>query len=161
MVTESYKQELIQLVGELGLQEKVKLLGARRDVDSLLCACDLYALSSITEATSMTILEAMGAGRAVLATRTGGNPELVVDQNTGLLVPVGDVPAMGEAMAVLLKDAARRERMGEAGRARVEELFSKEHCFAQYRDLYRSVSKKEPRHGTGNCAALGCVNENL
>ena len=141
----SYKQELIQLARELGVQEKVELLGARRDVDALLSACDLYALSSITEATSMTILEAMSAGRAVLATRTGGNPELVVDQNTGLLVPVGDVPAMGEALGVLLKDAARRQRMGEAGRARVEELFSKEHCFAQYRELYQSLKECSPQ----------------
>lgn len=140
---EVYKQQLRQSILEQGVADRVKLLGARRDVGALLSACDLYALPSITEALSMTILEAMVAGRAVLATRTGGNPELVVDETTGVLVPVGNVPVMAQAMARLLVDGARRERMGEAGRARVEELFSKEHCFAQYRDLYRSVSEKK------------------
>ncbi|HXK40315.1 MAG TPA: glycosyltransferase family 4 protein, partial [Candidatus Paceibacterota bacterium] len=142
----SYKQQLSRLVVELGLQEYVKLLGARRDVDALLSACDLYALSSITEATSMTILEAMAAGRAVVATRTGGNPELVVDGKTGRLVPVGDCSAMSEAIRVLMKDRPLRERMGQAGRARVEEQFSKERSFAQYRDLYRSIRYSPQRH---------------
>jgi L-malate glycosyltransferase len=140
---EAYKQQLIELGRQLG--EPVRLLGARRDVNALLSACDLYALTSITEATSMTILEAMAAKRAVVATRTGGNPELVVDGQTGLLVPVGDVPAMSEAMSRLLKDSASRERMGVAGQARVKELFSKERCFAQYRDLYRSVEIHSPQ----------------
>jgi len=139
---EAYRQQLERMILELGLADRVKLLGARRDVGALLAACDLYALPSITEALSMTILEAMAAGRAVLATRTGGNPELVVDGTTGVLVPVGDVPAMARALAGLLEDGSRRDHMGAAGRARVENLFSKEHCFAQYRDLYRSVSKK-------------------
>ena len=142
---ESYKQQMIQLVQELGVHERVKLLGARRDIDSLLSACDLYELSSITEATSMTILEAMVAGRAVLATRTGGNPELVVDQKTAILVPVGDVPALSEAMAMLLKDAPRREQMGVAGQARVKENFSKELSFARYRELYQSVKGYSPQ----------------
>jgi sugar transferase (PEP-CTERM/EpsH1 system associated) len=142
---ESYKQQLIGLVAELGLQDNVKLLGARRDVDALLCACDLYALSSITEAASMTILEAMAAGRPVVATRTGGNPELVIDGQTGRLVPVGNVAAMSEAIRVLLKDTSLRERMGQAGRARVEEQFSKERSFAQYRDLYRSIKQYSPQ----------------
>jgi sugar transferase (PEP-CTERM/EpsH1 system associated) len=139
---EAYKRQLHQSITELGMVDRVKLLGARRDVGALLTACDLYALPSITEALSMTILEAMVAGRAVLATQTGGNPELVVDQTTGVLVPVGNVPAMAQALAHLLEDGSRRQRMGAAGRARVEKLFSKEQCFAQYRDLYRSVSKK-------------------
>jgi glycosyltransferase involved in cell wall biosynthesis len=93
----------------------------------------------------MTILEAMAAGRAVVATRTGGNPELVVEGQTGLLVPVGDVPAMGEALASLLKDPVRREQMGLAGLARVKELFSTERCFAQYEALYRSLTAEAQR----------------
>jgi sugar transferase (PEP-CTERM/EpsH1 system associated) len=139
------KRQLIHLIERLSLPGKVKLLGTRRDVDRLLRACDLFVLSSISEASSMTILEAMAAGRAVVATRTGGNPELVVDEKTGILVPVGDVSAMSEAMGLLLRDAARRERMGEAGRARVKENFSKELSFARYQDLYQSVSVKKRR----------------
>jgi glycosyltransferase involved in cell wall biosynthesis len=69
----------------------------------------------------------------------------VVDGQTGMLVPVGDCSAMSEAIRVLLKDTPLRERMGQAGRARVEEQFSKERSFAQYRDLYRSIKQYSPQ----------------
>ena len=135
-----YMGQLIQMVKKLGLLGKVKLLGTRRDVNCLLRACDLFSLPSITEATSMTILEAMVAARAVVATNTGGNPELVTHRETGLLVPVGNVSALAQAMGLLLQDPGRRESMGQAGRKRVEKFFSMERILAQYRDLYRSIS---------------------
>jgi L-malate glycosyltransferase len=135
----NYKIELVGLVDQLGLAGKVRLLGARDDVSSLLCASDLFAISSITEATSMTILEAMAAFKPVLATRTGGNSELVVQGETGILVPVGDVRAMAEALHSLLEDPSLRLSMGEAGRRRVEKHFSSERIFAQYRRLYESI----------------------
>jgi sugar transferase (PEP-CTERM/EpsH1 system associated) len=136
---QAYRRQLSQLVEELGLNGKVKLLGPRRDVKDLLHACDLFALPSITEAASMTILEAMAAGRPVVATHTGGNPELVIHESTGLLVPVADARAMGEAVALLLKDSENRNRMGLAGQARVREKFSRQMAVAQYRNLYRSL----------------------
>jgi sugar transferase (PEP-CTERM/EpsH1 system associated) len=139
----TYKQSLEQLVGELGLSQNVKFLGTRRDVESLLDACDLFALSSITEASSMTVLEAMAMRRAVLATCTGGNPELVIPGDTGMLVPVGDVSAMAEAMLRLLKDPEQRERMGRNGSQKVKNNFSWDLSLAQYRDLYRSISGKK------------------
>lgn len=139
----TYKQSLEQLVGELGLSQNVKFLGTRRDVDSLLDACDLFALSSITEASSMTVLEAMAMRRAVLATRTGGNPELVIPGDTGMLVPVGDVSAMAAAMLRLLKDPEQRKRMGRNGSQKVKQNFSWDLSLAQYRDLYRSISGKK------------------
>jgi glycosyltransferase involved in cell wall biosynthesis len=141
----NYRKHLIQLVEKLDLTQKIKLLGVRRDINALLHACDLFVSSSITEATSMTILEAMTSGRAVVATRTGGNPELVTHEHSGILVPVGNVAAMGEAMRVLLNDPKRRERMGVTGQARVKETFSQKFTFAQYRDLYRSVSARNRR----------------
>jgi sugar transferase (PEP-CTERM/EpsH1 system associated) len=143
---EAYKQQLLQLVQDLKLGENVRLLGMRRDISALLAACDLYTLTSITEATSMTILEAMAARKPVVATETGGNPELVVHGQTGVLVPVGDVVSISDAILFLLNDPARRERMGAAGRTRVEELFSKEQCFDRYRDLYRSIRYSPQRH---------------
>jgi sugar transferase (PEP-CTERM/EpsH1 system associated) len=141
----AYKKRLTQLVQELELADKVKLLGARRDVNRLLYVSDLFVLSSITEATSMTILEAMAAGVAVLATDTGGNPELVIQEKTGMLVPVGEVAGMGKAMEFLLHDSERRKRMGEMGKQRVREKFSKELSFTKYRDLYRSITEKKRR----------------
>jgi L-malate glycosyltransferase len=139
----TYKQSVEQLVGELGLSQNVKFLGTRRDVESLLDACDLFALSSITEASSMTVLEAMAMRRAVLATRTGGNSELVIPGDTGILVPVGDVSAMAAAMLGLLKDPEQRKRMGRNGSQKVKQNFSWDLSLAQYRDLYRSISGKK------------------
>jgi glycosyltransferase involved in cell wall biosynthesis len=156
-----YKQALLTLVGGLGLNDKVNLLGARRDVDALLSSSDLFAISSITEATSMTILEAMAAGRAVIATYTGGNPELVVDGETGILVPVGDVGAMTEALSRLLKGSAMRDRMGAAARARVKEKFSKDTAFARYRDLYRSIGYSSRRHRARRVRNISLANHVL
>jgi len=157
---ETYMRRLQAQVLEQGLVDRVKLLGVRRDVGALLAACDLYALPSITEAMSMTILEAMAAERAVMATRTGGNPELVADDETGVLVPVGDATAMGDALERLLANGALRQRMGAAGRARVEERFSKEQCFSAYRNLYRSLSNKSKRLGTFTTEAQRTRSEN-
>jgi sugar transferase (PEP-CTERM/EpsH1 system associated) len=139
----AYKRQLTQLVEELELTNKIKLLGARRDVNRLLYGSDLFVLSSVTEATSMTILEAMAAGVAVLATDTGGNPELIIPDKTGMLVPVGEVAGMGKAMEFLLHDDERRKRIGEAGKHRIREKFSKELSVAQYRNLYRSIAQKQ------------------
>ncbi|MBI4523045.1 MAG: GT4 family glycosyltransferase PelF [Deltaproteobacteria bacterium] len=139
----TYKKRLIQLIERLSLPGKVKLLGTRRDVDHLLCACDLFVLPSISEATSMTILEAMAIGQAVVTTDTGGNPELVIRGKTGILVPVGDVYALAEAMSYLLMNADLRERMGQAGRVRVKESFSMQRILAQYRESYRSMAIRQ------------------
>lgn len=140
-----YRKQLECLVEQLRLSEKVKFLGARQDVTEILQACDLFVLPSVTEAASMTILEAMEAGRAVVATCTGGNPELVSHDITGWLVPVGDVSAMAEAVTLLLSDPIKRQDMGRAGRARIRERFTKQIAFAQYRNLYRSVRTKASR----------------
>lgn len=131
-----YQKKLENLAKELGIGEKVTLPGSRRDVQDLLAACDVFVLCSITEATSMTILEAMRAGKAAIATRTGGNPELVLDDETGLLVDVGGIAALSDAMVRLLRDEKLRQRLGQAGRIRLEERFSMERILPQYRRLY-------------------------
>jgi sugar transferase (PEP-CTERM/EpsH1 system associated) len=148
-----YLRQLRRLVDELGIGCKVMFLGARRDVHALLNTCDLFALASITEAASMTILEAMAAGRAVVATDAGGNPELVSHQCTGLLVPVGNATAMGEALVRLLKDSATRERMGMAAQERVKERFTREMTFAQYRNVYRSAIAEKSSDYFGSAGA--------
>jgi glycosyltransferase involved in cell wall biosynthesis len=85
---------------------------------------DLFVMSSVTEGLGSAILEAMACRRAVVGTRAGGIPEAVVDGETGLLVSPRDDHALAGAMATLLKDPVRRARMGAAGRARVEAVFS-------------------------------------
>ena len=135
----NYSEQLLRLIQELEMESKITLLGSRRDVSQLLFACDLFVLPSITEAMSMTILEAMTAGRAIVATQTGGNPEIVVHGQTGLLVPVGDAAALSEAMDELLRDTSLREVMGKAGRSRIEKNFAMEHILLKYGELYRET----------------------
>ena len=131
-----YYQKMENLISDLNINERVSLLGSRRDINELLLACDLFVLPSITEAASMTILEAMSAGRAVVATKTGGNPEIIVNGETGILVGVGDFAALSEGMRYLLNDSNLRNSMGQMGHQRVRDLFSMDHILKQYRQLY-------------------------
>ncbi len=84
----------------------------------------------------MVLLEAMAAARPVVATPVGGTPELVVDGETGLLVPAGDVDALADALRRLLDDPELAARMGEAGRRRVEERFTAERMVERVLELY-------------------------
>ena len=88
------RERLLGLHGELRLGDSVRFLGARNDVPDLMEACDVFVLSSSREGLSVTLLEAMRAGRATIATDVGGNPEAVADGVTGRIVPVGAVEAM-------------------------------------------------------------------
>ena len=115
----------------------VELLGERSDVPEQLAASDVFALASNSEGLPISILEAMAAGLPVVASRVGGVPELVVDGETGLLVPPGDVVALAAALRLLLSDAALRRRLGSAGRRRAEERFGLDAFRDAHLRLYR------------------------
>ena len=133
------RPSLERLVRESNLKDAVLFLGARKDIENLLSTFDVFLNSSKSESFSNAILEAMAAGLPVVATRVGGNPESVVDGETGFLVPPDDPIAMGSAMGILAADSDLRLRMGRAGRNRVENLFSKERSFTELAALYNSV----------------------
>jgi glycosyltransferase involved in cell wall biosynthesis len=97
----------------------VRFAGFRRDVAACLAAADIVALPSLHEGLGVAALEAMAAGRAVVASRVGGLAEAVEDGTTGLLVPPGDAATLGVALARLVRDPALRARLGAAGRTRV------------------------------------------
>ena len=120
----SYQRELEALAAELGVPERVVFAGYRDDVPALLAAADVFVLPSFAEGLPLTVLEAMAAARPVVASRAGGTPEAVVDGETGMLVPPGDVRALADALDELLADPERARRLGEAGKRRVEERFS-------------------------------------
>ncbi len=113
-----------QAIARLGLGDTVQLLGRRQDVGLLLSAADIVLLSSRIEGTPNALLEAQWFGKPVVATAAGGCVEVVMHDETGLLCPIDDPKALGEALAALARDPARRARFGAAGRAAVTARFS-------------------------------------
>jgi glycosyltransferase involved in cell wall biosynthesis len=130
--------ELEADVAQLGLAGAVRLLGERADVPQLLAAADVFVLSSASEGLPLSIEEAMAAGLPVVASAVGGVPEIVVDGETGFLVPPGDSERLAEALRLLLADPGLRRRMGAAARARAETLFDLTAFRRAHVDLYRA-----------------------
>ena len=122
-----------------GIGDITWLAGARSDVPEVMHALDIFALPSQTEGISNTILEAMASGLPVVATEVGGNPELVVAEETGALVPASNPMAMADRLMCYASDAALRHRHGVAGRKRVEAAFSLDGMVARYTRLYQSL----------------------
>ncbi len=132
-----------------GLAEQVHLLGPRDDVPALMAAADLVVHPSHEEGFSNTILEAMAAGKAVVATAVGGIPEAVEDGATGILVPPRSPDRLAEALLCLLAEPDRARAMGEAGRRRVREHFPLSRTVREIEELYGMIL---PRGGRP-CAA--------
>jgi sugar transferase (PEP-CTERM/EpsH1 system associated) len=128
---------LEKIAADLRLGASVRFLGFRSDIDELLAQADVFVLSSLSEGIPMSILEAMKAGLAVVATRVGGVPATVVDGETGLLVASEDEPALTAALAALLADPARATAMGLAGHARALARFSVEAMVSAYEAVYQ------------------------
>jgi glycosyltransferase involved in cell wall biosynthesis len=123
----------------LGVAGRVHFLGVRLDVPALLQASDVFAMTSITEAASLTVLEAMASRLPVLVTAVGGNPEMVRHGIDGLLVPRGDAGGITAGLLRLLDDPAAARAMGAAGRARVEERYRLAGTIENYWRLYRRL----------------------
>jgi glycosyltransferase involved in cell wall biosynthesis len=126
-------------IAQLGLTERIWLLGDRSDTPELMAAADLFVLSSQREGLPMTLIEAMRAGCATVSTRIGGTGEVVVDEVTGRLVEMGNSAAFAEAMLELLADDERRRAYGAAGRDRYEARFTAERMVRETEALYREA----------------------
>ena len=136
------------VAAELNLGNGVTFLGETRDVPAVLARAQLFVLSSVSEGMSLTLLEAMATGLAVVATNVGGNPEVVVDGETGLLVPPRDPAALAAALLRLRREPGERARLGRAGRERVERHFDVRRMVAKYEELYlgdRAAAVRERR----------------
>lgn len=127
---------------KLGLGPRVKFLGARRDIGDLLSVMDLFVLPSLWEGLPLSLIEAMGAGLPVVATRVFGVPEVVTDDVTGLLVPPADTASLGVAIARLAGDAAARKRLGQAAREFVLPRFNISHYVRELTELYERLLKE-------------------
>jgi sugar transferase (PEP-CTERM/EpsH1 system associated) len=133
------REESLRLLRAAGADHLAWLPGERADIPELLRAFDLFILPSIAEGISNTILEAMATGLPVVATNVGGNPELVEEGRTGLLVPASDPGAMAEAIRTYFSDRDKLIQHGRAGRKRVKEEFSLESMVDGYMAVYDAV----------------------
>lgn len=121
------------------LGDRFQCLGLRSDVPAILAAAELAVLPTLREGLPNVILEAMAAGKPVVASRVGGVPELVVDGETGFLVPPRDPEALARGVLTLLGDPARAEAMGQAGRERVIRCFSLDRMVRETQQLYEEL----------------------
>jgi len=120
-------ETLAALRDGLPAREDIHLLGYRSDITALIDAACVCVVPSVwEEAFGLAALEPMARGRAVIASRGGGLPEVVVEGETGLLVPPGDEAALARALHIALADPTARDRWGRAGRVRAVELFGRE-----------------------------------
>ena len=138
---------LTAAIAQHGLEDSVWLAGDRDDIPDLLACMDVFVLPSLGEGISNTVLEAMATGLPVIATRVGGNPELVQDGVTGLLVSVADVPALAAAIVELLDDPARCDQMGRAAVQRVTTDFEWERTVSAYLGVYDELLGLAPCSG--------------
>jgi glycosyltransferase involved in cell wall biosynthesis len=133
----------------LDLNHRVIFLGYRDDVGDLLASCDLFVLPSLFEGLPLSVLEAMAAGKAVVATAIGGTDEAIVHGETGLLVPPADPVALARAIRTAVSDPVLSQRLGAAGRARAQQEFAAETMVRRITEIYDEIldSRKGPHSG--------------
>lgn len=142
-----YYQMLLKERARLGLEERFHFLGFREDIPELLSQSDLLVLPSLKESFSMVILEAMNAALPVVATRSGGSEELIVDGGNGFLVPVGEPSLMAERILFLLNHESLARQMGETGYDAVKNKFSLEKCGREFIRLLEKLPSGGSKEG--------------
>jgi glycosyltransferase involved in cell wall biosynthesis len=142
-----YGTRLKAITVERGIAERVHFAGFQDSVASYLSALDLYVHPSLKEAFGLAVVEAMAMGKAVVATKTGGLPEVVAQGETGLLVPPGDPKSLAAAVVSLLEDKVRREQMGRSGKARAQERFSLDASVRHMEQLYGEILEAQKGRG--------------
>ena len=123
----------------LGIAERVRFLGQRNDIADLLACCDIYVLPSLFEGLPVSILEAMAAGKPVIATDIPGTDEAIEHDKTGLLAQPANVESLVTCIHSLLHDAPRAQRLAAAGKAHVQRSFSSEGMLRQVGKLYEEL----------------------
>jgi glycosyltransferase involved in cell wall biosynthesis len=132
------QEALERLAQEKGIGQRLSLLGQREDIPGLLAAADVFAMPSYSEGLPVALLEAMFAGKAIVASSVGGIPGTVESELEALLTPPGDPHAIADALRQLLLDPAQRARLGAAAHRKAESTFRIELMADAYEALYRS-----------------------
>jgi len=147
---------IVQVLRDAELLDHAWLVGERDDIADILRGLDLFVLPSLAEGVSNTILEAMASGLPVVATRVGGNPELVAAGVTGALVPPAAPAALAEAIAALAADPSHARALGQAARREAVARFSLERMLHDYHAVYRrALARAAGEDSSEPLAALG------
>jgi glycosyltransferase involved in cell wall biosynthesis len=133
------RERLEQRAHDLGLARSCLFVGYQEDVAPWYAICDAVVLTSASEGTPVTIIEALAAGRPVVATRVGGVPDVVEEGETGFLVRPGDTHALAERLEILARNPERRAAMGAAGRERVLRRYAVDRLVDDIDALYRAL----------------------
>lgn len=140
------RNEVARLIEKADLADSVWLPGARDDIPEIMRSLDVFVLPSLAEGISNTILEAMASGLPVIATRVGGNPELVNDGESGFLVPPADPEAMAQSMLRYLAEPALVARQGVSAKQSADERFSMQAMVESYLNVYdRQLATRRKR----------------
>ncbi len=139
------RSDIENLVAQKGLQSYISFLGIRADVAELLSQCDIFVLPSDWEGVPLTILEAMAAGKPVIATAVGGVPELVKDGETGILIPPQDTQALAQAILKLATNPEFGEQMGQTEQKLAQEQFDIARTAREYESLYLELLERRDK----------------
>ena len=131
--------KLLNVVKNLGIEDYVKLIGFYEDAYSLINAADIVVLPSVAEPFGLVLVEAMAFAKPVVAVRSGGPAEIVIDGKTGLLIEPSNSHALAEAIILLLKDSKSRQEMGENGLNRYRERYILDRMIKETLDVYKQV----------------------
>jgi sugar transferase (PEP-CTERM/EpsH1 system associated) len=141
------RKELLGLAAQLGISDKVHLLGRQIDINMILNGLDVFTLTSFSEGCSNVIQEAMFAGKAIVATNVGGNPELIRDGKIGLLVDSDDHKDLAQKLALFMEDDSLRKQFGENARKFATEHFSVSKMVEKYEQVYLTEYYKKFPNG--------------
>ena len=130
------RDELKSFIRNKNLQDYIKFLGYRTDIPELLKAMDVVVMPSIQESFGRVAIEAMAMKVPVIASATGGLPEIIEDGKTGMLIPPADIGSLSKSIKYLIENPEIRKKMGEAGRKRVKERFTIENDVSKTEELY-------------------------
>ncbi|HOY08705.1 MAG TPA: glycosyltransferase family 4 protein [Candidatus Omnitrophota bacterium] len=138
----SLRKELENLCQAYGIGHQVKFLGFRPDIKDIMASLDILVLPSLFEGLPLVALEASAMGKAVIVTNVDGSPEVVLNEETGLVVPPEDSKALKEAMEVLIFDDDLRKKFGERARKRMEDHFDLKKQVTETENIYRRVLER-------------------
>ncbi len=139
----SYIRELKELAEDLGILDRVIFTGFRTDMPDVMASLDILVSASWAEPFGRVLIEAMAAGKPVVATAAGGAPEVVQDGITGVLVPPRDSQAIANAVLYILQDSQVRQKMGHAGQRRAQEYFSLDQNIKETQAVYEKFRKAD------------------